>query len=44
MEANNTVTESLRRVVGVMQGELEKSVLSVQMLGMFVFCSLPSFR
>ncbi|KAL0061081.1 Protein transport protein sec20 [Marasmius tenuissimus] len=32
MEANNNVTESLRRVVGVMQGELEKSVLSVQML------------
>ncbi|KAL0568292.1 Protein transport protein sec20 [Marasmius crinis-equi] len=32
MEANNNVTESLRRVVGVMQGELERSVLSVQML------------
>ncbi|KAG7090695.1 hypothetical protein E1B28_009790 [Marasmius oreades] len=32
MDANNKVTESLRRVVGVMQGELERSVLSVQML------------
>ncbi|KAF9262372.1 hypothetical protein L218DRAFT_903762 [Marasmius fiardii PR-910] len=32
MDANKKVTESLRRVVGVMQGELERSVLSVQML------------
>jgi protein transport protein SEC20 len=33
MRANNDVTEALRRTVGLMQGELEKSVLSYQMLG-----------
>ncbi|EIN08423.1 hypothetical protein PUNSTDRAFT_144022 [Punctularia strigosozonata HHB-11173 SS5] len=32
MRANNNVTEALRRTVGLMQGELEKSVLSHQML------------
>ncbi|ESK85847.1 Sec20-domain-containing protein [Moniliophthora roreri MCA 2997] len=32
MEANNNVTEGLRRTIGLMQGELERSVLTVQML------------
>ncbi len=34
MQANNDVTEALRRTIGIMQGELERSVLSNQMLGM----------
>lgn len=33
MRANNEVTEALRRTMGLMQGELEKSVLTTQMLG-----------
>jgi protein transport protein SEC20 len=33
MRANNDVTEALRRTIGLMQGELERSVLSTQMLG-----------
>jgi len=33
MKANNDVTEALRRTVNLMQGELERSVLSTQMLG-----------
>ncbi|KAG5635007.1 hypothetical protein H0H81_012736 [Sphagnurus paluster] len=32
MKANNDVTEALRRTIGLMQGELERSVLSTQML------------
>ncbi|THH05165.1 hypothetical protein EW146_g9975, partial [Bondarzewia mesenterica] len=32
MKANNDVTDALRRTMGLMQGELERSVLSVQML------------
>jgi protein transport protein SEC20 len=32
MRANNDVTDALRRTVNLMQGELEKSVLSVQIL------------
>ncbi|KAI5122005.1 hypothetical protein M0805_001837 [Coniferiporia weirii] len=32
MKASNDVTESLRRTIGLMQGELERSVLSHQML------------
>jgi protein transport protein SEC20 len=35
MKANNNVTDALRRTMTLMQGELEKSVLSTQMLGMF---------
>jgi len=33
MKANNDVTGALRRTVNLMQGELERSVLSTQMLG-----------
>lgn len=33
MRANDNLTESLRRTIGLMQGELEKSVLTVQTLG-----------
>lgn len=33
MKANNDVTEALRRTVIHMQGELERSVLSTQLLG-----------
>lgn len=33
MKANDDVTEALRRTIGLMQGELERSVLSTQMLG-----------
>ncbi|KAG5644709.1 hypothetical protein DXG03_007932 [Asterophora parasitica] len=32
MKANDDVTEALRRTIGLMQGELERSVLSTQML------------
>ncbi|TFY81386.1 hypothetical protein EWM64_g2619 [Hericium alpestre] len=32
MKANNDVTDTLHRTMGLMQGELERSVLSVQML------------
>ncbi|RDB29796.1 Protein transport protein sec20 [Hypsizygus marmoreus] len=32
MKTNDDVTEALRRTIGVMQGELERSVLSTQML------------
>lgn len=34
INASNDVTEALRRTIGLMQGELERSVLSSQMLGM----------
>lgn len=33
MKANNDVTESLQRTLGLMQNELERSVLASQMLG-----------
>jgi protein transport protein SEC20 len=33
MKANADVTEALRRTIGLMQNELERSVLSVQILG-----------
>ncbi len=33
MQANQTVTEALRRTIGLMQGELEKSVAATQLLG-----------
>lgn len=33
MKANNDVTEALRRTINLMQGELERSVLSTQLLG-----------
>ena len=35
MKANNDVTEALRRTIDLMQGELERSVLSTQMLGSY---------
>lgn len=37
MKANEDVTEALRRTIGLMQGELERSVLTTQMLGMTWF-------
>ena len=33
MEASNNVTEALQRTLALMQGELEKSVLTSQLLG-----------
>lgn len=33
MQATNDVTEALQRTIGLMQGELERSVLSSQLLG-----------
>jgi len=33
MKANDNVTEALRRTITAMQGELERSVLTTQMLG-----------
>lgn len=33
MKANDDVTDALRRTINLMQGELERSVLSSQMLG-----------
>ena len=33
MKATNDVTEALQRTIGLMQGELERSVLSTQLLG-----------
>lgn len=35
MDASNDVTEALQRTINLMQGELERSVLSVQMLGKY---------
>ncbi|KAG6919824.1 hypothetical protein DXG01_000329 [Tephrocybe rancida] len=32
MKANDNITDALRRTIGIMQGELERSVLSTQML------------
>ena len=40
MKATNDVTEALQRTIGLMQGELERSVLSTQLLGMP--CASPS--
>src|SRR5258708_6006748 len=40
MKANNDVTDALRRTVSLMQGELERSVLSTQLLGMHIFLFL----
>jgi len=47
MKANADVTDALRRTIGLMQSELERSVLSVQMLGMpisspFYLCGITS--
>lgn len=36
MAATDDVTEALRRTTRLMQQELERSVLSVQMLGQFI--------
>lgn len=36
MKANNNVTEALQRTIGLMQKELEQSVLSSQLLGAYV--------
>lgn len=33
MKVNNNVTEALQRTIGLMQVELERSVLSSQLLG-----------
>lgn len=33
MKANNNVTETLQRTIGLMQKELEQSVFSTQLLG-----------
>ena len=33
MKANDDVTDAMRRTLALMQGELERSVLSAQMLG-----------
>ena len=33
MKANDDVIDALRRTTGLMQGELERSVLTTQMLG-----------
>lgn len=39
MKANNNVTEALQRTIGLMQAELERSVLSSQLLGLSEFSS-----
>lgn len=41
MKANNDVTDALRRTMALMQGELERSVLSTQMLGLSLTVHLP---
>lgn len=38
------MTDALRRTTQTMQAELERSVLSVQMLGTFLSSSLPDLR
>ena len=40
MKAQADVTDALRRTMGLMQKELEVSVLSTQMLGSLPFCGL----
>lgn len=42
MKANNDVTDALRRTMTLMQGELERSVLSTQMLGLSNLLPLAS--
>lgn len=42
MRANNNVTEALQRTIGLMQKELEQSVLSTQLLGSCVAPPLAS--
>ena len=41
MKANDNVTEALRRTITAMQGELERSVLTTQMLGEAPCSSVP---
>lgn len=41
MKANNDVTDALRRTMTLMQGELERSVLSTQMLGLSFAAPFP---
>lgn len=41
MKANNDVTDALRRTMTLMQGELERSVLSTQMLGLSLTVHSP---
>lgn len=36
MKASNDVTDALRRTLGLMQSELERSVLSHQILGSYI--------
>ena len=36
MKASDDVVEALRRTTGLMQSELERSVLTTQMLGAFI--------
>lgn len=36
MKANDDVTGALRRTIALMQGELERSVLTTQMLGAYM--------
>jgi protein transport protein SEC20 len=40
MKASSEVTEALRRTIGAMQGELERSVLTTQMLGVCTYVGL----
>ena len=42
MKANNDVTEALQRTIVLMQGELEKSVLSTQLLGTIPSLLIPN--
>lgn len=41
MTTTNDVTEALQRTIGLMQGELERSVLSSQLLGNLRMCMFP---
>lgn len=43
MKANDDVTDALRRTIGLMQQEQERSVLTIQMLGTWFHCVL-TFR
>ena len=43
MKANRDVTESLQRTIALMQKELERSVLSTQLLGKFLLLPLPLY-
>lgn len=40
MKANDDVTDALRRTLNLMQGELERSVLATQTLGIYFFLAL----